>query len=241
MKTQTFIFVHDQNIILDYENHKKFNSIDNLTYIFLGQGDTEKISDKKNVLIARNYNDNLEQYPKLVSFTGWYLIWKNNLYNAEVINLFEYDINLSENMSQVNQEIENMDIIGYIPFNVHDYVIFKKEIYARNLISSVKKNYNIDLLSKIDELDKNYICSMTSNHTFKTDCFEKYMNWVSPIVEDIKNSEMSGHEIERSIAAFYLLNDVKHKVIPNVLSHFQLDSHQTQGLYKNEDFYKNFL
>lgn len=241
MKTETFIFVHDQNIILDYERHEKFNFIENLRYIFLGDGKTEQISDKKNVIIARNFTDNLEQYPKLVSFTGWYLIWKNNLCNSEVINLFEYDINLSEKITDINQEINDYDVIGYIPFNIHNHLVFKKEIYSKNLISSINKNYNIDLISKLNEVDKNYICSMTSNHTFKFEFFKKYMDWVFPLVEDIKTSDMMGHEIERSIPAFCLLKNIKHKVIPNVLSHFQLDSHQTQGLYKNEDFYKNFL
>ena len=101
MSTQTFIFVHDQQIILDYLRVDKFKQLDNLIYVFVGNGDISKIEGKYNVIICRNLPINIEEFPKLTSFTGWYAIWKNKLYNEDFINLFEYDINLSSNFNEV--------------------------------------------------------------------------------------------------------------------------------------------
>ena len=131
MTRQTFIFVHDQEIILDYLNVNKFNILDNLTYIFVGSGDTSKIENKSNVIICRNLPINIEEYPKLTSFTGWYAIWKNNLYNSDFIDLFEYDINLSDSFNEVfNENVDSKtDIIGYIPFNPHDGRFLKYATY----------------------------------------------------------------------------------------------------------------
>jgi hypothetical protein len=90
MKTQTFIFIHDQNIILDFEKNNKFKELENLTYIFLGNRDIDKIKDMSNVIVCRNLPINIEEYPYLTSFSGWYAIWKNKLYDADYLNLFEY-------------------------------------------------------------------------------------------------------------------------------------------------------
>jgi len=71
---ETFIFVHDENIILDYINAKKFSNIKNLKYVFVGNNDVDKIKNLNNVIICKNLPHNLENYPKLTSFTGWYAL-----------------------------------------------------------------------------------------------------------------------------------------------------------------------
>jgi len=230
MTKQTFIFVHDQQIILDYLNVNKFNLLDNLTYIFVGSGDTSKIEDKSNVIICRNLPINIEEYPKLTSFTGWYAIWKNNLYNSDFIDLFEYDINLSDSFNEVfNENVDSKtDIIGYIPFNPNDYNFLKHSPWSFELLNSIKRIYNIDTLSEISKLPDTFKCSMTSNHTFSKKTFEKYMEWMEPMINDIKISQTSGHQAERSISVFYILNKIKNiKILPNILHHFQLNSHRT--------------
>jgi hypothetical protein len=242
MASQTFIFVHDQNIILDYLNVNKFSDLDNLTYMFLGGGDTSKIKDLSNVIICRELPINIEEYPKLTSFSGWYAIWKNKLYNQDFINLFEYDINLSGNFSDVIQSnlTSNTNIIGYIPFNPHDYAFLKHTAWSKELVESINTNYNINVIGEINKLPKDTICSMTSNHTFNKSLFEKYMEWMEPMIDDIKISELSGHQVERSISLFYLLHKLENiKVIPNILHHFQFDSHKTQKISQS-NFINNY-
>jgi hypothetical protein len=94
MESQTFIFVHEQNIILDFKNHNKFSNLNNVKYVFLGKNDTDKIESLNDVIICRNLPNNIEDYPNLTSFSCWYALWKNNMYNSNYINLFEYDVNL---------------------------------------------------------------------------------------------------------------------------------------------------
>ena len=242
MASQTFIFVHDQNIILDYLNVNKFSDLDNLTYMFLGGGDTSKIKDLSNVIICRELPINIEEYPKLTSFSGWYAIWKNKLYNQDFINLFEYDINLSSNFNDiVNQKLtSDTDIVGYIPFSPHDYTFIKHSPFSKELLYSINKNYGVDTVSVVNSLPNDSTCSMTSNHTFNKNMFEKYMQWIEPMIDDFKNSGLSGHQVERSISLFYILNNITNvKIIPNVLYHFQFDSHKTQGIGKQK-FINNY-
>lgn len=230
-KIHTFIFVHDQKIILDYTNNKKFNELGDVTYVFVGTKDSSQIEKMNNVIICNKLKYNIEDYPKLTSFTGWYALWKNNLYqNYEYLNLFEYDINLSQNFLENLNSNLNCDVIGYIPYSVHATNFLKVPKWSTELINSVSKNYKINSSAFIDSLPKEKMCSVTSNHTFSLKSFEGYMKWMEPMIDDIKNSTLSGHQVERSISLFYLIKNLNYKLLPNTLTHFQLDSHKTQWL-----------
>ena len=49
----------------------------------------------------------------------------------------------------------------------------------------------------------------------------------------LKSYKSVGHDLERNLSVYYLLNNIPVTFIPNVLSHYQLDSHKTQGLFNN--------
>ena len=243
-KLHTYIFVHDQNIILDFIKHNKFEKIKNLTYVFVGKNDSSLIKDLTNVIICNQLKYNIEEFPKLTSFTGWYSIWKNELYDdSEYINLFEYDVNLDNNFIEILQSNLDSDIIGYIPFSVHNEAFLKTPMWCDDLVKSISKNYNLDSLSFIKNLPSNKLCSMTSNHTFSLTKFKEYMEWMSLIVDDLKISPMAGHQTERSISLFYLIKKLNYKIIPNILFHFQFDSHKTQNISQDKfnKFYKNLF
>ncbi len=98
--SETFIFVHDQDIVLEFESSNKLSNLYKYKYVFLGNRPIDKIGYLSNLIIARNYEDNIEQYPLFTSYTGWYCLWKNNLINTKYINLFEYDTILNKNIDQ---------------------------------------------------------------------------------------------------------------------------------------------
>jgi hypothetical protein len=242
---QTFIFVHDQQIILDYIRVNKFSQFKNVTYVFVGKNPTNLIESLSNVIICKNLPNNLEDYPKLTSFTGWYCLWKNNLIKSDYINLFEYDINVSEDLNQkIGNEIENnKKVIGYIPLAISHHNYIKHNIWIQTLMNSLMKQYNVDLKNSIGSMNPNTIITMTSNHTFEFETFKKYMEWIDPMIDDLKFSSHSGHEIERSISVFYLLNKIDYSVLNNLIHHFQFDSHRTQTISVNKftNQYKNLI
>lgn len=230
MKINTYIFVHEQQIILDFIRVGKFNNIENVIYVFVGNNDTSNIEKLDNVIICNKLPINIESYPKLTSFTGWYALWKNGLINTcDYLNLFEYDVNLTGGfIDKIKSEMA--DIIGYILYNVHDFGYVGCPDWCESICKAIKKHYDIDVCSFISALPLDHKCSMTSNHTLSKNCFEEYMKWVEPMIDDIKESALSGHQIERSISLFYLLNGLEYKIIPDILEHFNFDSHRTQNV-----------
>lgn len=231
---ETFIFIHDQDYLLDFEKKNKLGNLYSYKYVFLGNRPTDKIKNLDNVIIARNLEYNIEQYPKLTSYTGWYALWKNNLITKKYVNLFEYDVIFNENIEQYLHRFryEHFDMVGYVPVSMMNFHFIQNERWVEHIIPSIKKHYGIDIYNVFNTIisqNPNSIWSSTSNTTFKTEVFKKYMKWFEPIFEDVKLTETAGHAHERSLTFFSTLNKKNFVITENLLKHFQLDSHSTQG------------
>jgi len=233
MKTQTFIFAHDENIILDFERIGKFREIENLKYVFLGQRSCENIKGLHNVVIARDYADNIEETPILVAYTGWYLIWKNKLIDTDTdfINMFEYDIILSDNFTEIQHKIlqHGVKAISYRPISISDYWFIQSDEHCLPFLNSIQKHYGIDFRQYITEIDSSTIVGITSNQSMAPQVFSDFMKWISPVIEDIQEEAMAGHAMERIFSLFYMYNGLTAILAENLIQHFQLDSHRTQG------------
>jgi hypothetical protein len=246
MKNQTFVFAHDQKIITDFIEKNKFNNLDNMKYVFLGSGKIDKIENLDNVIIARNHENNIEKWNKtLIAYTGWYFLWKNKLISADYVNLFEYDIIVKDDIQNVIKScIDNyqgIDSISYNLLNVHDYWFLGADLTAKSLLDSIKKNYDIDAREYIKGCSSDSMVGVTSNQTLKRETFESFMEWMEPVIDDIKEDRMAGHYPERALPFYLLLNNKSGIIIKDVLAHFRLDSHNTQSIpedYKKQTYEK---
>ena len=245
-KVETFIFVHDQQIVIDFENNNKLKNLSSYKYVFLGNRDIDKIVDYPNVIFARFYEDNIERYnKKLLAFTGWYLIWKNQLTDADFVNLLEYDVILSDDFEKVQNEMlsqSDISFMGYQLINVKEHWYVGEKSCSEALIKSIEKNYNVKYYDMVDSMPANLAVTITSNHSFDTKHFDNYMKWMEPMIEDIKDEDMAGHMPERSVSMYYLIHRIPGiSCNTNILKHYRLDSHETQGQskdYKEESYLK---
>jgi hypothetical protein len=238
--SQTFIFVHDQDLIITFEENNKFSNLYNYKYVFLGNRPVDKLSTMDNVIIVRDLEYNIEQYPLFTSYTGWYALWKNNLITTQYINLFEYDVVLDNNIEQNHAKFyyNNAEMIGYVPFLVSNSQFIQNPNWNHAIIPSIKKHYKVDIVNHyvgIMKQNQNALWSSTSNTTFRTDIFNEYMKWFQPIVEDIKETETCGHAHERSISFFASIKRKQLLLTNNLLQHLQLDSHKTQGHFVDQE------
>jgi hypothetical protein len=209
MKAQTFIFVHDQYIVLDYLAAGKFNELPDVKYVFLGQRPSDQIGhlvDMGKVIIARDLPDNIEHYPNLVAWTGWYAIARNGLITADIVNLFEYDVNVTEDWSQ--------------PTTSSAY-------FWHQFADSVWWNYNgiRDELRRMKVYVGNDPLPMTSNYTLKTQRLKIFVDGLMNASNINAEHPQAGHIIERYCSSMfhYEVN------FADGLQHLYADSHGTQG------------
>lgn len=210
MTASTFIFVHDQQIVLDYIAAGKFSDLPDVKYCFLGMRPTDRIEHLPNVIIARNLPDNIEHYPNLVAWTGWYALMANNLVHTGVVNLFEYDVNVVGEWKQ--SQIET----AYFGYPSTDEVWW---------------NYN-GIRSELEKvLDAKYqeiALPMTSNYTLNRITLSFAASTIKAYIEHKAIDPLhpqAGHIIERIFSAMY--SDFSLDL--DRLTHLYADSHGTQG------------
>lgn len=225
----TYIFVHDQQIILDCEASGKFKDLPSLKYVFLGQRPIDKISAREDVIIARNLEHNIEQHYFFCSFTGWYALWKNDLIKTDYVNLFEYDIDIQKGFAEKAQEIisEKYNFIGYIPLPIAVNFI-NSGPYSSGLRYSIGKHYNIDglkMVRKMKKENRKSKWSSTSNSTFDAQTFNEYMAWFEKLINDLKEDKLSGHAHERSLTIFCFTHNKSAFITEGILTHRMANSH----------------
>jgi len=231
---ETFVFCHDQDIILEYEKSEKFKNFEKYRYVFLGNRPTDKIENLENIIIARNLEHNIEEYPNINVYTGWYALWKNNLITTPYINLFEYDVITHKNIEQVQSKImyDEHTLMGYLPLSVSNYHFIEHKEWVEVIFEAIKKVYKIDLekiLKQFIEKNPNALWTTTSNCTMKTSFFEKYMDWFHQLFDHIKDTKTAGHNHERSITFFSIFSKEPVVILQGLLKHYQMNSHGTQG------------
>jgi hypothetical protein len=211
MKAQTFIFVHDQQIVLDYIEAGKFDQLPDVQYVFLGQRPVDLLDQfvgEKKVIVARNLPDNIEHYPNLVAWTGWYAIARNGLITAEVVNLFEYDVNIIEEWEQPYESV------NYFPYHATD-----STWWNYNGIQDALKKYIIDPQFYAQGVP------MTSNYTLKSFVLVAFINGFDKFFKDQMHPQ-AGHIIER-YCGYVMIGRVRGDLTK--LTHLYADSHGTQG------------
>jgi hypothetical protein len=231
---ETFITVHDQDIILRNEESQKYSNLSKYRYVFVGDRDTSKITHLDNVIFAKNYKDNIEHLNYFLDFTSWYLITKNSLIETDMISLIQYDTDITptfedETIKSLNENLNS--ILGYAPYPIAFCDFLKCNMGTEPLNISLTNVYNLNLYDVVDEHVKttsDTLWPSTNNIATTKLILEKLVHWFEPIVHDMGNFKYSGHSFERAIKIFSIVNKINNPYLDSVLTHYQLDSHKTQ-------------
>ena len=224
-----YIFVHNTEIIDLLEQRQEFNSLINYQYVLLT--DNKFNIHNKNVIVSKNYDLNIEKNKHYLQFTGWYCLGANKIPKTDYITLLEYDVRINPNInSLINNNIKetNFDCYGFASLPKTNSFL-NNDIFSNGLVNYLQlQNINPQL---IINNTNNPDWLVTSNVTIKTDIFfklvrsELFINFLN----FLQNNKMSGHFLERFITVFLTVNNYKYGVIPNCVTHYAADSHNTQN------------
>jgi hypothetical protein len=67
------------------------------------------------------------------------------------------------------------------------------------------------------------------------------MEWFEPLIDKVKCDINCGHGQERCLTFFSLLKSKNVSFISDILKHYQLDSHKTQGHIVSDDAIERLL
>ena len=221
--------------MIDYfiigHNPKLYIDKPNFTYRFLQVG--VDAHDNAQTIICHKLPNNIEQYPYLCSFTGWYAIANNNLYDQNNVCLLEYDTITHSNMHSSNKKIlaENKanTIIAYSHTITNHYVFSKSTPW---LEIALKKIYNIELQSFIDRYHLKFpVWPTTTNITLSTDILKHFVDWFKPMTDLFKSHPLGAYVHERAFFVFCVLHNINIIFTTNLVQHQQKRSHNIDDIY----------
>lgn len=222
MNVTTYIFCHDQDFVIKSIQNKRYSTVGDHFYVFMGAGDVSKISTEKNVIISRNLEKNIEEHKNCLQFCGWKALYDNKLIATDYVRLLDYDVDIIGLKDDMKTEIKSymgFKFDFYFTFGFGESNKFNKEIYETfgssidEMIKTYKTKHNQTNWSSVGGL------LMTKN------IFENFMKWFEPIYELKKTEHYFSHHFERYFTIFLLLNDVEYEVVHNEAVHRQLKSH----------------
>jgi hypothetical protein len=202
--------------------------IPNAHIIFVGDKEVnEAIRKNPNIIIAREQPHHIEHEKKLLTFTAWYLIVKNNLYKEyEYLCVLEYDVNLDKGFEETLNNVakkNDVDVISFIPQHGNfwldiDSVVFNKFMDTKKVVD----------YKQFRSYFQNHIWCSSSNHCMRQSTMADFVDWYYPDCLQIKAEHDSKFPwYHERLFTIYLVD----KSIPttriNGLKHLYQDSHRT--------------
>lgn len=224
-----FIIAHNLNLLTKYNIPQQHQSV-------LLVGDYKDKHINIDTIVCKKLLDNIENFPYLCSYTGWYSVSKNKLYKAHnVVSLLEYDIMTSQelhnfNLKTTNEQTNNNYIIAYSKTLTDHYVFYKSTPW---LEISLKKVYNIDLIDFVNSYKDQYpFWPTTTNITMSTILLSSFVDWFNPLCEIFKHHPLGSYVHERALFVYCVLHNTKIIYAPDkLITHNQSQSHNIQDIY----------
>jgi hypothetical protein len=179
--------------------------------------------------ICRDLEDNIEDQPKLLTFTAWYAIIKNNLFtDYKYICILEYDVIIEEKFldNLIEKTKDNPEVVSFfINNNFHEFGF-----------SAFIQDVNVDILNNIilklnTDYDVNAAWYHSTNHCIRRDVLSGFVGWYSSEYPHIKEKDykrLSWYH-ERLFMVYNYVN--KHRtIISSGLQHNSSSSHTISKL-----------
>ena len=223
-----FVCIHNTKLLNMY-NHK---SIIQPQYLLLGNNDTHE--ENESTIVCNQLTDNIENFPYLCSYTGWYAVSKNKLCDQNIVSLLEYDTLLSNNFYISNKEIinkqkNNQYIIAYSKTSTNHYVFYKSTPW---LEIALKQTHDIDLISFVNKYHQTYpFWPTTTNITMPRIVLAQFIDWFQPMCKVFRHHPMGAYVHERAFFIYCVLHNINIIYDTNILEHKQLSSHGIKDIY----------
>lgn len=233
---EVFVVVHEQDLLLECEQDRRFSDIPRLRYVFVGMRPTDKLTGRSDVVIARDLADNIEQFPNLLSFTGWYAVAQNNLATARYVSLLEYDVKVAPDfVGQTLSALRTNDgFVGYVPFPLSHPMYLHATPW---LISALAAVHQIDVAALIYD----YLAaggsdqwSATTNASMSAVHLRAFVDWLLPVTCVYRHDPIGAHVHERTLNVFCLLHGLDSQCLSGLLTHAQRRSHQILAVSQKE-------
>ena len=230
---ETFVTVHNQDILLNCEATNQFGSLSSYKYLFVGYRPVDKLDPSllAKTVLCREFIPNYEKYPHFYDFTGWNILWKNNLVEAKNVILLQYDMYI---LTPQIEEI-TLDFLNSAPGMLGNYWASKpmwlmSQSYEALSLALSAKGYDINQVANMFEDG----WPSTQGTAWTTEHFYGFMEWFEPLFEIIKDYVFCGHAAERLANAYAVISGLARHNFPGAINHRFGNTHGTTALWQGQ-------
>lgn len=214
------------SLIIVFVCHDNESILNVLSYgypiLFVGNKPiAEEYASNKNIYILRDLEYNIESEAKLLTFTAWYGIIKNNLFiNYKYICILEYDVSFDNNfINNLNNlcSVNKNDVISFINGDRESlyYSINKLVLQYFLNINNIKININNPIK-----------WAPTTNHCIRREILSDFVDFYYSAYLEIKKNDINGLSWyhERVFSLYLNHKNIEYFVLSG-LYHFGNNSH----------------
>jgi hypothetical protein len=201
---------------------KRYSTVGEHYYVFMGDGDVSKLNVEKNVIVCRNLSYNIEKHKNCLQFCGWKALYDNSMISTQFVRFLDYDvdiININDHMHTELKSYMGFDFSFYFTYGFGEADKFNKEI------SDMLGMTFLELLNIYKTKHPQTHWTSVGGILMTSSIFDKFMKWFEPIYENKKHDHYFSHHFERYLTIFLLVNDISYEVVHDEAVHKQLKSH----------------
>jgi len=226
--SQILVFVCHNNesihTLIQNNEHLFYQDRPNIYLFFVGNSPLDpSFADNDNIIIARDLLHNIEFEPRLLTFTAWWAIAKNGLFQEyDSVSIFEYDVILEPDFEKrLNQTCltTNKKVITF--FHASEYFIYDVEEEVMKHFLTLK-GIPHDI---IPEISKSWW--PTTNHCIHKSVLADFVDWYYPDCLKIKelDSKQFSYYHERLFSVYLKVRGVDCEYMKGA-KHIQSNSHK---------------
>jgi hypothetical protein len=228
-----FIICHNQDLILEMIRKGSFDVLPGRRFLFVGHADCSLLEGREEVVVCRNLPDNIERFPKLCSFTGWYAVARNGLGSSENVCLLEYDVEVDASLHEKNLAVvgEGLDLCVSYFLEPLDLRFSRSTPWLEVALSRVRR-LDLDAFMKgyLGVMDVHWPC--TTNMMMPAGVLNRFVNWFEPMTQVFRQDPLGSYVHERAFYVFCRMNEIAGVNLRDLVKHDCAMSHGSADLYR---------
>jgi hypothetical protein len=222
---ESFITIHDQDLIFECEETGRFNDLTDYKYLFVGPRPVDKLPPAMlaKTIISRDYAPHYEHYPHLYDFTGWYTLGRHDLFTKPYVICLQYDHFIVDNC------LEKM--VDYTLSGQEGMISFVKAYYMHYMLQvpgfeqAMRRTLGLKGIV-FEQMLPLAQWPSTQGTAWHAAGLKDFILWVSEVFDSLKNEKYAGHIAERMVTA-YVKQTHPEAYLEGFVGHQSADCHGT--------------
>lgn len=229
MIVETWVTVHDQDLVAACERDGRFAGLPNVGYLFVGPRPVDRLPAGTRLLVARDHPPHHEDLPHFYDLTGWHVLARRAA--ADHLVCVQYDMRpfAAGLAGRAVELLADVDVVAFTPagFGPNWMLLIDgfEDAWRRGMAAV---GADPDRWPPFD------VWPTTAGTAWRREAFVEFLAWFEPLFAVWAADRWAGHLAERSLHGWLSDTGRTAGYLPGVVEHERADCHGTGALMRGE-------